>query len=287
MKFRQRMTLCLAAVVAGLALPSAATSATDSDSSAHSIPDVIELPQASEFSQDIVAQLSRKWGVSSQESMLRLQLQDAADGLGASLRRSYPDAFGFLRIEYEPDYRIVVGVTGSPESIRRSIDDSFPSPRRVVVVEASVNEATINGATEAVVGYMSEHLGPSVMWQVGSSAEAGTVSIYVAEQVDAAALEVLEARHEVRIDVFPADDVRPAHCTSVFCDENPMRGGLQVRRGTTSQDACTSAFFVIHNGTNDGSLLTAGHCFFYDERINVGGPTSGVLPPPPREAVTT
>jgi len=128
-------------------------------------------------------------GISLDEAIRQLRLQDPVGELNAVLQEREGDVFGGLWIQHEPEYRVIVLVTGDEERIRRRYVAGGPLEGEVEVQQAEATLEELEAAQAATMRTLGE---------VGSRANSGIkvqencVSVFVAnpealqEKLDAA-----------------------------------------------------------------------------------------------------
>jgi hypothetical protein len=113
-----------------------------------------------------------------EEAIRQLRLQDPIGELNAVLQEREADVFGGLWIQHEPDYRVIVLVTGDSERIRRRYVAGGPLEGEVEIREA---EATLEELEAAQTATMR------ILGVIGSRADSGIkveencVSVFVAD----------------------------------------------------------------------------------------------------------
>ena len=109
---RAVVALLLAFMVAGCGTPSVPGTATPTIDSGGEGPDILGPEEALRVDAETYA---KKFGVTVEEAIQRLQYQEGIGELNAALRENEADTFGGLWIEHEPRYRVVALFTRNGE----------------------------------------------------------------------------------------------------------------------------------------------------------------------------
>jgi hypothetical protein len=120
-------------------------------------------------------------GIPLEEAVRQLRLQDPIGELNAVLQEREADVFGGLWIQHEPEYKVIVLVTGDRERIRRRYVAGGPLESEVEIREAEATLEELKAAQATTAEILS---------QVGSRADTGIkvqencVSVFVADPED-------------------------------------------------------------------------------------------------------
>lgn len=128
------------------------------------------------------------FGVSLEEALTRLQLQEPAGKLGAALSANEADTFAGLWIQHEPEYRVIVMFTGAGEETIRPYIEGGPLEDIVEVREAEATLTELEQFQLKAIGVVR-----GLGFRVGSGINVfeNRVELYVSEpsQLDAALKE--------------------------------------------------------------------------------------------------
>jgi hypothetical protein len=185
------------------------------------------------------------YGVSGEEALRRLELQEDAGELGAALEANEANTFGDLEILHEPDFRVVAYFTRDGEqTIRRYVQgtalEAFVETRQVGATLAELEAAQ----AEATRYYEAQ----GVRFESGIDITRNRAEIYLTP----GARERLDSTPQVQ-----AARELPAPVAEVAVDElavpmADMYGGLATV-------PCTSGFTVRAKDGREG-FVSAGHC---------------------------
>lgn len=179
--------------------------------------------------------------------------------------RKLPE-FGGVWQDQRHNGRLVVMVTSDAENIREQIDERMPGSSRGVIVRTVDHDyAELDRAFRRAMERWNEVAPAIPATAVGIDVAANGLVLKVGpkdlgdarRKADDLAERLgvpVEVRAEDAGQDLACDD--RAHCT-------PMRGGVQIRKGSTSSSAprCTLGFFVtVSASSTPTQALTAGHC---------------------------
>ena len=229
-----------------------------------------------------IGYLRQTYGVSEQEALRRLALQQTAQDLAGRLAQRTPATYAGMWLDQAAGGRLVVATT-SPAAVDgelRGVPDRVHITVRRVAHSLAELQATQRRLAARLGDGPASVLLPEVVVQenrvvvfkrdwlqtsgvrVAAVPAGSTVDSAVAAEGDRA---VLRALPEPQPLATPNVDV--GYCHPLFCPAKygPIRGGLRldISRDDGSVGGCTSGFTVrAHGGTFDGSafVLTAGHC---------------------------
>jgi len=117
-------------------------------------------------------------GIPLDEAIRQLRLQDPVGELNAVLQEREGDVFGGLWIQHEPDYRVIVLVTGDEERIRRRYVAGGPLAGEAEIREAEVTLEELMAA-QAMTMRTLEAVGSRA--DSGIKVEENCVSVFVAD----------------------------------------------------------------------------------------------------------
>jgi hypothetical protein len=176
------------------------------------------------------------------------------------------DGFGGAYFDSESDGRLVVYANKPITAELQSIRDSLPDlDLPVHFIEVDIDLQDVYAAVDRVAGGWADVIGDQVRFiSVGSDDRAlGVV-------VEVAAADLATARaasHELEALIAPipltvqaGEPDFDAVCTSRENCYSPFRGGIAIRKGSTSGGRCTMAWHVRVG--SDRQFLTAGHCSY-------------------------
>jgi hypothetical protein len=202
-------------------------------------------------------------GVSLDEAIRRLQLQDEIGSLNAALAVNEADTFAGLWIQHQPTYRVVVQFTRDGEAVIQPYIEHGPLAG---IVEVRIAHATLNELEAARAQAAQIAHGLSIRASSGINVFKNRAELYVLDPTEFhVALREAGLQLPANVKVIKVNEL-PKEVTDIF-------GGLAL---TT----CTSGFSVKDSGGTKG-ITTAGHCS-NDQWYNgvklpfVSGTTGGV-----------
>lgn len=171
------------------------------------------------------------------------------------LTEKFPNQFGGLYVEHEPEFRVVVKMTGAGQGLLRQITDD----PLYVVEKAEVPVKQLRQLQERVAETLVSD--GSYYYAVEANIFEGMVFI---RTTNPQALQAALPRN-----IAVNDKVKVIEVEGGMANTATIYGG-RLMTGTSQN--CTSGFNVLANGTP--MLLTAGHC---DDRMTVSGRTFNVV----------
>lgn len=174
MLVRTALLFVLLATLSGCGA-SAASSSNQREEPAETTP---TQPADDALRQDAAA-IAGDLGITPEEALRRLQLQDAVGRLDASLTAEHPDTFGGLWIQHEPVYRVVVAFTRDGEATVRPYVAGTPLEAEIEVraAEATLQELQ---AAQAAARRQLDALG--LPFDSGLNVPANQVELYVTDR---------------------------------------------------------------------------------------------------------
>lgn len=181
-------------------------------------------------------------GISVEEAVRRLSLQEAAGKLSEALETQETGIFGGLWIQHTPDFRIVVQLTQGDLSSIRPYVEGGPLAGLVEVRRTHVSLARLEAAQATAIRAV-RRLGVPV--DAGLNVMQSRAELYVRDRLrfDAAVRNANIALPE-HVEVLTVDELSHEQAT--------LYGGLSL-------STCTSGFAVRNSGGTRG-ITTAAHC---------------------------
>lgn len=189
-------------------------------------------------------------GVSLQEAVRRLELQDSAGGLNAALTANERDTFAGAWIQHDPEFRIIVQFTGDDgiERVRPYVEGG-PLADIVEVRTALVTLAELEAAQAKAVSAVRD-LGVPV--EAGTNVIENRVELYVTDRapIDSAVqggslllpdYVVVNQVKALSVNDISIEAGRNIGCTSGFSVQNVYTG----TKGTTTAAHCDSPQYYI------------------------------------------
>jgi hypothetical protein len=230
----KRLILVLAAIgTAVLMIGGVALAATLEDTGDHALPG-----DASAYAAD--------YGVSGEEALRRLELQEDAGELGAALEANEADTFGDLEILHEPDFRVVAYFTRDGEQTIRRYVRGTPLEGIVETQQVGATLAELEAAQAEATRYYEAQ---GVRVESGIDVTRNRAEIYLTP----GARERLDSTPQVQ-----AARELPAPVAEVAVDE--LAVPMAYMYGGLATNPCTSGFTVRANDGREG-FVTAGHCY--------------------------
>lgn len=187
---------------------------------------------------DIYAQTH---GVSADEAATRLARLNEINQVQKTLEERFPNQFGGLYVEHEPEFRIKVLMTGNGAGLLRQVT----SDPAYVVEQAKVPLQQLRQLRERTARKLMDT--PGFEFSVEVNVFDGTVDIKTTnlERTEASLTTDLKANRNIRL-------IEVAELSS---NTATLTGGKKLT-GTTQE--CTSGF-TVRTSSGD-AILTAGHC---------------------------
>ena len=135
------------------------------------------LPESDALTRD-AQHYAKDFGVDVEEAICRLSLQDEIGELGAELAANERDTFAGLRIQHQPDFRVIVEFTsGSEETMARYLKNS----RLANIVEIRNADVSLENlkATQREAMRIAEATGMRV--ESGTMVQENRVELYVTD----------------------------------------------------------------------------------------------------------
>jgi hypothetical protein len=185
------------------------------------------------------------YGVSIEQALRRLKLQDDVGELRAALEANEAATFGDLEILHEPSFRVVAYFTqGGEQTIQPYVQgtplEGIVESRRVGVTLAELEAAQ----TEAIRYYEAQ----GVRFESGIDVTQNRAEIYLTDETRA---QLGSARRTQSAQQLPA------HVVEVTVDALAVPAADFY--GGRAMDRCTSGYTVRAKNGNEG-FVTAGHC---------------------------
>jgi streptogrisin C len=186
-----------------------------------------------------------EYGVSGEEAIRRLELQEDAGELGAVLEAKEADTFGDLEILHEPDFRVVAYFTRDGEQTIQRYVGGTPLEGIVETQQVGATLAELEAAQAEATSYYEAQ---GVRFDSGIDVTRNRAEIYLTP----GAQERLDSTPQVQ-----AARELPAPVVEVTVDE--LAAPMEYMFGGRATDPCTSGFTVKARTGNEG-FVTAGHC---------------------------
>jgi streptogrisin C len=229
--------------------------------------------------------LVKTYGVSEQEALRRLELQNDAQKLDGLLRRDVGAEYGGMWLDQENGGTLVVAMT-KPASAQKYVqamsDRAHVRTRAVQHSLASLTAAKSRIASQVGAGpdavylpVVSEADNRVVVWErnwvaaekaFNTTADRESSETAKAQKAIAAEPGVVVTRTLAKPKPMSTPNVDVGYCHPLYCTNyGPMRGGLRLdmKRDDGSWGGCTSGFNVRSTGggfPGKAWVLTAGHC---------------------------
>ncbi|MGN9913628.1 S1 family peptidase [Phytohabitans sp. LJ34] len=222
-------------------------------------------PPADAAIRESLEYLMTEYGVSKAEAKRRLDLQDRAAEIAATVRATLGNELLDVSLDQVGGGKLTF-LTSRPE-VAKSVAGAVADPGEIRIVRSKFTYAQlVTAEKEARTLFAAD---PKAM--IGIDKERERITVYLpADAVRAAQLRALvdkraASRKAVQVPIFldtSPDEIggEPKACELLACD-TPMRGGvrLHVRRDNGSWGSCTTGFNL--RGNNGWAyVLTAGHC---------------------------
>lgn len=238
------LVFAIATFAAALSAPVAATNGGEGSATTPGW----EFTTAHDGPTQVAATYALDVGVSVDEAMLRLRVQDVVTDLGGFLESELGDNFTYLSIDHEPVFQVTLGVSNNDATARALVERFLATagvsgqPIRIVRVQVALNEL-VQSADE-VSRRLADVL---VAMESTLSIDARGGRIILAVDEPAAVKE--------RLGQQPTANAVPVE----IVQRDPASGEEDTIWGGLTQSQCTSGFTVVHASAGFG-VLTAGHC---------------------------
>ena len=186
-----------------------------------------------------------EYGVSGEEALRRLELQEDVGDLRAALEANEADTFGDLEILHEPEFRVVAYFTREGEQTIRRYVEGTPLEAIVETQQVGATLAELEAAQAEAASYYEAR---GVRFESGIDVTRNRAEVYLPP----AARERLDNVPQVR-----AARELPAPAVEVAVDQ--LAVPMEYMYGGRATDPCTSGFTVRAKTGNEG-FVTAGHC---------------------------
>lgn len=200
-------------------------------------------------------------GVTPDEGLRRLRLQLASIGAADRLRVQFADRLAGLFVEHQPDWRLVVLLTGDVPPTRLLL----PSGGMQVPVELRGGAGATRAAVLAALDAHRTALAAAVPGIRGMGADPRTGTLLVFQRA-ASAVEPV-ATTEARLSAIAGVPVRVRLISGTIANASATGGGRVVGPQDGHNYICTTGF-VVTAGNNRG-ITTAAHC---PDRLSYRGP---------------
>ncbi|MET9628622.1 trypsin-like serine protease [Lentzea sp. NPDC006480] len=219
--------------------------------------------------------LKHTYKVSEREALRRLELQNDAAKLEATLKREAAGEYGGMWIDQEAGGKLVVAMT-KPVAAQRHIA-SLPDRAHVSVRTVKNSLATLQaahdriarqvgaGAESVYLPAVSQTENRVVVWERSWLKKPAVTGLAETRTFDADP-SLVSARTLKQPTPYAGDPVDWGFCHPLYCtNHGPMRGGLRLdmTRDNGTVGGCTSGFNLRTTGgafPNVPWVLTAGHC---------------------------
>ncbi len=202
----------------------------------------------------VAANYATTYGVSEAEAKGRLDRLDEIMRVEKALTEKFPNQFGGLYVVHDPDFKVVVKMTGQGEGLLKTVttDPLF------VVEKADVPVKLLRQLQERVADRMKTD--GSYYFAIEANIWEGKVLIRTTD-VDA-------LRADLPQDLAVNRNIEISRVEGGMVNTATIYGGRML----TGTQECTSGFNVLANG--QPMILTAGHC---DNRMTLDGQTFNVV----------
>lgn len=189
------------------------------------------------------------YNVTVEQARERLNLAPEIARVSNELERRFPNQFGGLFVKHEPDFRVVVKMTGAGQGLLRQVT----SDPRFVVEQATTPINQLNQLKERIGRRLAQETG----YQFSASVNVwdGTVDIQTTD--------IEDTRSRLTNDLTRNQNIRLIQIEEGVKNHATIRGGVRL---TGTVQRCTSGFNVS-SSLGDG-LITAGHC---DDSMTISG----------------
>jgi streptogrisin C len=186
-----------------------------------------------------------QYGVSAEEALRRLELQEDVGELGAALEANEAETYGNLEILHEPEFRVVAYFTRDGEQTIRRYVQGTPLEGIVDVRQVGATLAELEAAQAEAMSYYEAQ---GVRFESGIDVGRNRAEIY------------LPPGARERLDSTPqAQAARELPAPAVEVAVESLSTPMAYMYGGRATDPCTSGFTVKAKTGNEG-FVTAGHC---------------------------
>jgi streptogrisin C len=234
-----------------------------------------------------VAYLRQAYGISEEEALRRLILQDTARSLAAKFTSTAADTYGGMWLDQAHGGRLVIASTSPPaaDSLLNGIFDRAHIDVHTATYSLQDLEQTQQrlasqlgtGPNSVLLPAISETTNQVILWRrdwlPGQSAKVNTANQIVRSEGGKVALKTLPRPKGLFAPHVNVGSCQPLYCTGY----GPMRGGirLDIQRDDGSWGGCTSGFNVRATGgsyAGQAFVLTAGHCILASRHTHTDQP---------------
>lgn len=193
----------------------------------------------------MVAEVSKRLGISPNQAKEHLERQHKAGRYRAEIESTESESFAGMYVEHAPKFRVVVRFTGD------AADAALRHP-----TDLPVEAQTANSSLRSLKAIQNETYADLKANNIESSSQIserdGSIDFFVTDPVAAEAVKG-KLRH--------GDKVRFRKATKLSKGEAAVEGGRPLNSGGSL--SCTSGFVVYKTGLGNTAtryILTAGHC---------------------------
>lgn len=226
----------LASLIAGMTIPVGAESSN---------------PEQRDPQVTIAEIYSKHFGVTVDEALHRLSLQDAFPDLGPELEKNEAETFGGLWIQHEPEYKIVVAFTRDGAKTIAKYSNYIPAEVapyiEVRIVDKSLAELQID--QEKLFSSLNQQ-GIKIESRVDIRNNCVSIDIVNKDKYD---LAVKDGK------VAIPDKLKINLVDSLSILQTDIYGGLTLDYYSYSSPYLTSGFSVHNSSTGADGIITAGH----------------------------
>ncbi|WP_339915182.1 S1 family peptidase [uncultured Brevundimonas sp.] len=193
------------------------------------------------------AAYAHTYGVSESEAARRLSLQNAIADLEQEVKKTFPDRFAGLWIEHQPEFRVVVRLTGTIGTAANLV--GLTSPVRNIT-QFEVAPRTLQLLIDTQEGLYRELLAEGVELDVGLDVKQAVVELYILGETQA------EKVRQSRVGLLP-DFVQIIAVHQLSTLDVDVRGGQAMVASTGGY--CTSGP-TVRNAAGVRGVTTNAHC---------------------------
>jgi hypothetical protein len=199
---------------------------------------------------------AERFGVSQDEALRRLRLQESIGILGATLEAAEPATYGGLSIENEPSYRVIVRFTeGTPDLAAYVHDRAVADLITVVPVQTSLARLR-EAAAESIAAAVAAGIDGAVSVDVRTNRVVVEVVRSTATRLGLSASSA--ERQPTRL-TLPPEAVIVEVATAPSRQLN-IYGGLALPTTSSGSGANCTTGFAVKNQYGTRGVTTAGHC---------------------------
>ncbi len=193
------------------------------------------------------------FGVTVDEALQRLQLQNAFPDLEPEITKSEPETFGGLWLQHEPEFKVIVAFTRNGENTITKYSDYIPEEIAPYIEVRTVEKSLVELLNDQEkLAQSAEAQGIKVESWLNIGDNRVEINIRTSDK-NAYDIAVSEGK------IVQPDKLNINLVESLTQPETDIYGGLNLKLWLLGGLYVTSGFSVIETATGEEGIITAGH----------------------------